>query len=246
MDIVCRESGFKPDCVVVVASIRALMTHGGGIVDDASTMTDDALKAGLCNLDKHVENMRSYGLPVVVAINRFSFDTEAQLSIVKEHCDELGVRSAFSEAFAKGGEGAVDLARTVLDVLENDKPDFHYLYDVDEPIKTKIETVAKNIYGAGEVVYTKEAEKAISQMEANGYGQLPVCIAKTQASLTDDSKVKGAPRGWTLTVREVNLSAGAGFIVPVCGTLTLMPGLPKVPAAMRMDLTDDGRIIGLK
>ena len=117
---------------------------------------------------------------------------------------------------------------------------------MDEPIKTKIETVAKNIYGAGEVVYTKEAEKAISQMEANGYGQLPVCIAKTQASLTDDSKVKGAPRGWTLTVREVNLSAGAGFIVPVCGTLTLMPGLPKVPAAMRMDLTDDGRIIGLK
>ena len=245
MDIVCRESGFKPDCVVVVASIRALMTHGGGIVDDASTMTDDALKAGLCNLDKHVENMRSYGLPVVVAINRFSFDTEAQLSIVKEHCDELGVRSAFSEAFAKGGEGAVDLARTVLDVLENDKPDFHYLYDVDEPIKTKIETVAKNIYGAGEVVYTKEAEKAISQMEANGYGQLPVCIAKTQYSFSDNAKLTGAPEGHTLNVREVRLSAGAGFVVVVCGSIMTMPGLPKHPAAMDIDVDATGKITGL-
>ncbi len=246
MDIVCRESGLRPDCVVIVASIRALMTHGGGLLDDPATMNDDALRAGLCNLDKHVENMSSFGLPVVVAVNRFANDTQAEMDIVKDHCREIGVRCAFSEAFAKGGEGAIELAETVLDVLDNVKPDFHFLYDVDSPIKDKVEAVATEIYGAGSVVYTKEAEKAIAQMEKDGYDKLPVCIAKTQASLTDDSKVKGAPRGWTLSVREVQLSAGAGFVIPVCGTLTLMPGLPKVPAAMRMDLTDDGRIIGLK
>ena len=246
MDIVCRESGMRPDCVVLVASIRALMTHGGAVLTDESTMTEDALRAGLCNLDKHIENMSSYGLPVVVAVNRFAHDTQAEMDIIMDHCREIGVRCAFSEAFPKGGEGAVDLANTVLDVLDNVKPDFHFLYDVDMPIKDKIEAVATNIYGAGSVTYSKEAEKSIAQMEADGYGKLPVCIAKTQASLTDDSKQKGAPRGWTLSVREVMLSAGAGFVVPVCGTLTLMPGLPKVPAAMRMDLTDDGRIIGLK
>ena len=246
MDIVCRESGLRPDCIVIVASIRALMTHGGGNLDDPSTMKDEALKAGLCNLDKHVENMSSYGLPVVVAVNRFAHDTEVEMNIIRDHCRELGVRCAFSEAFAKGGEGAEELAKTVLETLEEGKKDFRFLYDVEAPIKDKIDAVARNIYGAGAVTYSKEAEKAIAQMEADGYGRLPVCIAKTQASLTDDSKVKGAPRGWTLSVREVMLSAGAGFVVPVCGTLTLMPGLPKVPAAMRMDLADDGRIIGLK
>ncbi len=246
MDIVCRESGMRPDCVVIVASIRALMTHGGAVLDDPSTMTDDALRIGLCNLDKHIENMSSYGVPVVVAVNRFAHDTPVEMEMIMEHCREIGVRCAFSEAFSKGGEGAVDLAETVLDVLENEKTDFHFLYDVEAPIKEKIEAVATKIYGAGSVTYSKEAEKSIAQMEADGYGKLPVCIAKTQASLTDDSKVKGAPRGWTLSVREVQLSAGAGFVVPVCGTLTLMPGLPKVPAAMRMDLTEDGRIVGLK
>ncbi len=246
MDIVCRESGIRPDCVVIVASIRALMTHGGAVLDDPATMTDDALRIGLCNLDKHIENMSSYGLPVVVAVNRFAHDTPEEMDIVRDHCTEIGVRCAFSEAFSKGGEGAVELAQTVLDVLESEKTDFHFLYDLDATIKEKIEAVATKIYGAGSVAYSKEADKAIAQMEADGYGKLPVCIAKTQASLTDDSKAKGAPRGWTLSVREVQLSAGAGFVVPVCGTLTLMPGLPKVPAAMRMDLTEDGRIVGLK
>ncbi len=243
MDIVCREAGFRPDCVVVVASVRALMTHGGAKLDDPATVTEDALRAGLCNLDKHVENMSSYGVPVVVAINRFAQDTESELDIVKDHCAEIGVRCAFSEAFVKGGEGAVDLAETVIDVIDQAEPDFLCLSDLDAPIKEKIEAVAKNIYGAGEVVYSADAEKSIAQMERDGYGKLPVCIAKTQASLTDDSKVKGAPRGWTLNVREVQLSAGAGFVVPVCGTLTLMPGLPLVPAAMRMYLLDDGRIV---
>lgn len=246
MDIVCRQAGFSPDCVVVVASVRALMTHGGASLDDPSTLTLEALEAGMCNLDRHVGNMASYGVPVVVAINRFAQDTQEQLDAVREHCRGLGVRCAFSEVHARGGEGGIELAEAVLDALDSGEKDFHYLYDLDAPVKEKIGAVAKGIYGAGEVAYSKEAEKAIAQIEADGYGGLPVCIAKTQASLTDDSKVKGAPEGWTLTVREVQLSAGAGFIVPVCGTLTLMPGLPKVPAAMRMDLTDDGRVVGLK
>ena len=246
MDIVCRQSGMRPDCVVVVASIRALMTHGGGFLDKPETLTVETLKAGLCNLDKHIENMSSYGLPIVVSINHFEHDTQEEMDLVMQHCREIGVRCAFSDAFIKGGEGAIDLANTVLDALENDKPDFKFLYPDEASIKDKIEAVATNIYGAGSVTYTPAAEKTIAQIEADGFGNLPVCIAKTQASLTDDSKQKGAPRGWVLNVREVQLSSGAGFVVPVCGTLTLMPGLPKVPAAMRMDLLDDGRIVGLK
>ena len=246
MDIVCRQSGMSPDCVVIVASIRALMTHGGGVLDDESTLTLETLRKGLCNLDKHIENMTMYGVPIVVSINHFASDSEEEMDLVRDHCKEKGVRVAFSDAFIKGGEGAEELANTVLDALENDKKDFHYLYDLDKSIKEKIETVATKIYGADGVTFSAAADKAIAGMEADGYGNLPVCIAKTQASLTDDSKKKGAPKGWILNVREVQLSAGAGFIVPVCGTLTLMPGLPKVPAAMRMDLLPDGRIVGLK
>ena len=246
MDIVCRQSGMRPDCVVIVASIKALMTHGGGILEQPETLTLDALRFGLCNLDKHIENMSSYGLPIVVSINHFEHDTQEEMDLVMQHCREIGVRCAFSDAFIKGGEGAIDLANTVLEALENDKPDFKFLYPDEASIKDKIEAVATNIYGAGSVTYTPAAEKTIAQIEADGFGNLPVCIAKTQASLTDDSKQKGAPRGWVLNVREVQLSSGAGFVVPVCGTLTLMPGLPKVPAAMRMDLLDDGRIVGLK
>jgi formate--tetrahydrofolate ligase len=245
MDIVCRQSGMRPDCVVIVASIRALMTHGGGVLEDESTLTLENLKKGLCNLDKHIENMSYYGVPIVVSINHFAFDKQEEMDLVRDHCREAGIRVAFSDAFIKGGEGALELADTVLDALE-EKSDFKFLYDLDIPLKEKIETVAKKIYGAGEVTYSVSADKALASMEANGYGGLPVCIAKTQASLTDDSKLKGAPKGWVLHVREAQLSAGAGFVVPVCGTLTLMPGLPKVPAAMRMDLKDDGRIVGLK
>ena len=246
MDIVCRQSGMRPDCVVVVASIKALMTHGGGVLEQPETLTLDALRAGLCNLDKHIENMSSYGLPIVVSINHFAQDSQEEMDLVMQHCREIGVRCAFSDAFIKGGEGTIDLANTVLDALENDKPDFRFLYPDDASIKDKIEAVATKIYGAGSVTYAPAADKAIAQIEADGFGNLPVCIAKTQASLTDDSKVKGAPRGWVLSVREVQVSSGAGFVVPICGTMTLMPGLPKVPAAMRMDLLDDGRIVGLK
>ena len=246
MDIVCRQSGMRPDCVVIVASIKALMTHGGGILEQPETLTLDALRFGLCNLDKHIENMSSYGLPIVVSINHFAQDTQEEMDLVMEHCREIGVRCAFSDAFIKGGEGTIDLANTVLEALENDKPDFKFLYPDDASIKDKIEAVATKIYGAGSVTYTPAADKAIAQIEADGFGNLPVCIAKTQASLTDDSKLKGAPRGWVLSVREVQVSSGAGFVVPICGTMTLMPGLPKVPAAMRMNLTADGRIVGLK
>ncbi|MBQ8644444.1 MAG: formate--tetrahydrofolate ligase [Candidatus Methanomethylophilaceae archaeon] len=246
MDIVCRQSGMRPDCVVIVASIRALMTHGGGVLDQPETLGLETLTKGLCNLDKHIENMSSYGVPIVVSINHFAHDTDEEIALIRKHCEEIGVRVAFSDAFIKGGEGAVELAETVIDALENDKPDFKFLYDLESPIKDKIKAVATKIYGADDVVYSAAADKAIAGMEADGFGNLPVCIAKTQASLSDDSKKKGAPKGWVLNVREVQLSAGAGFVVPVCGTLTLMPGLPKVPAAMRMDLLPDGRIVGLK
>jgi formate--tetrahydrofolate ligase len=245
MDIVCRQGGISPDCVVIVASIKALMTHGGGILEDESTLTLDTLRKGLCNLDKHIENMSYYGVPIVVSINHFAQDKPEEIELLRTHCKEAGVRVAFSDGFIEGGKGGVDLANAVIEAVEMPKK-FEFLYDLGAPVKEKIETVAKKIYGADGVVYSAAAEKALKTIVENGYGNLPVCIAKTQASLSDDSKVKGAPKGWKLNVREVWLSAGAGFIVPVCGTLTLMPGLPKVPAAMRMDLNPDGSIVGLK
>ena len=245
MDIVCRQGGMSPDCVVIVASIKALMTHGGGILEDESTLTLENLKKGLCNLDKHIENMSYYGVPIVVSINHFAQDKPEEIELIRQHCKDIGVSVAFSDGFIEGGKGAEEIAKAVIEAVEKPK-NFHFLYDLDSSVKDKIDTVARKIYGADGVVYSAAAEKAINNIVANGYGSLPVCIAKTQASLTDDSKVKGAPRGWKLNVREVWLSAGAGFIVPVCGTLTLMPGLPKVPAAMRMDLNPDGTIVGLK
>ena len=245
MDIVCRQGGMSPDCVVIVASIKALMTHGGGILEDEFTLTLENLKKGLCNLDKHIENMTYYGVPIVVSINHFAQDKPEEIELIRQHCKDIGVSVAFSDGFIEGGKGAEEIAKAVIEAVEKPK-NFHFLYDLDSSVKDKIDTVARKIYGADGVVYSAAAEKAINNIVANGYGDLPVCIAKTQASLTDDSKVKGAPRGWKLNVREVWLSAGAGFIVPVCGTLTLMPGLPKVPAAMRMDLNPDGTIVGLK
>ncbi len=246
MDIVCRESGLRPSCVVIVASVKALMTHGGGILEDESTLTMEALAKGICNLDKHIENMTSYGVPVVVGINHFAQDTEEQMNFIRDHCKEMGIPVEFNDGFIKGGEGAKALAQTVVDTIENGKTDFRFLYDLDLPIKEKIEIIAKKIYGADGVIYDSQVDKRIGYYEMDGFGNLPICIAKTQASLSDNSLLKGVPKGWILRVREINISAGAGFIVPECGTLTLMPGLPKVPAAMRMDLRDDGKIVGLK
>ncbi len=246
MDIVCRESDIRPSCVVIVATVKALMTHGGGNLDDESTLTIDALKKGMCNLDKHIENMSMYGVPVVVGINHFAQDKQEEMDVIRDHCKEMGIPVAFNDGFMKGGEGAAALAQTVVDTIEQKKTDFKFLYDLDLPIKDKIEIIAKKIYGADGVFYEPLVDTRIKYFERDGFGNLPICIAKTQASLSDVSTLKGVPKGWMLHVREINISTGAGFIVPECGTLTLMPGLPKVPAAMRMDLKDDGRIVGLK
>jgi formate--tetrahydrofolate ligase len=245
MDIVCRQSGLSPDCVVLVASVRALMMHGGADLKEAGTMTLDSLRIGLVNLDKHIENMKLYGVPLVVSINRFESDSEEQIGLIRARCTELGVRCVESEAFLKGGEGALELAEAVVEECDRPK-NFKFLYEEDATLKSKIETIATKVYGAGTVSYSAAADKALSELEKRGFGKLPVCIAKTQASVTDNAKIKGAPRGWDLNVREVQLSAGAGFVVPICGSMTLMPGLPSLPAAMRMDLMPDGKIVGLK
>ncbi len=246
MDIVCRQAGFSPDAVVIVASVRALMMHGGADLKDESTLNMDTLNKGFSNLDKHISNMQQYGVPIVVAINRFPTDKDEYLNRIAEHCKEMGADYAPSDVFMSGGEGGVKLAEKVVETLETKKASYKPLYDLNMPLKDKIAAVAKNIYGADGVEYSAKANKTLKQLEDLGYGNLPVCIAKTQASISDDPKKKGAPKGWTLMVREVNISGGAGFVVPVCGEMTLMPGLAKVPAAVNMDIGKDGRIVGLK
>ena len=246
LDIVCRQAGFSPDCVVLVASVRALMMHGGADLKDEKTMNMDSLKKGFSNLDKHIANLQMYGCPVVVAINRFPTDKDEYLNCIAEHCKEVGADYAPSDVFCSGGEGGVELAKKIVETLDTKKANYKPLYDLNGTLKQKIEAVAKNIYGAANVEYSAKANKMLKTLEDTGYGNLPVCIAKTQASISDDPKKKGAPTGWTLMVREVNISGGAGFVVPVCGEMTLMPGLAKVPAAVHMDIDKNGRITGLK
>ncbi len=247
MDIVCRQSGIRPDAVVIVATVKALMMHGGADLKDPASFTSAALEKGFSNLDKHIENMASYGVPVVVSINHFASDSQEDIDLISKHCAASGVDVVLNDGFLKGGEGGKALAQKVVEVLDRPREsEFSFSYEDSLTLKQKIETVAKKIYGADGVEYSSVAEKQISDIETNGYGSLPICIAKTQYSISDKPDLKGAPKGWILNVREVNLSAGAGFIVPVCGTIMLMPGLAKEPAALRMDLTDDGRIIGLK
>ncbi|MDR1955152.1 MAG: formate--tetrahydrofolate ligase [Candidatus Methanoplasma sp.] len=246
LDIVCRQAGISPDCVVIVASVRALMTHGGANLEDPGTLTKEALLKGLSNLDKHVENVKGYGVPVVVSINHFSFDDPEHMQMLRDHCKELGAECVQSDAFMEGGKGAEELARKVVEVIGKEKKDFKLLYEDGIALKEKIRTIATKIYGADGVVYSGPAEKTLKDLEAKGFGHLPICIAKTQYSLSDVAELKGAPKGWKLSVREVALSAGAGFVVPICGTMMLMPGLSKTPAAMKMDLTEDGKVRGLK
>ncbi len=245
MDIVCRQSDIRPDCVVIVATVRALMHHGGADVKDPSTLTTEALERGFANLDKHIENMKSYGAPVIVSINHFAFDDPAHMDMIRKHCEKLGVEVAQNDGFLEGGKGAVELAEKVVKIVDSTKTDFKFCYPDDAPVKEKIKAVATKIYGADDVVYSAAAEQSLKTLEEQGYGKLPICIAKTQYSISDKAELRAAPKGWKLQVREVNLSAGAGFIVPVCGSIMLMPGLGKVPAAMNIDLTDDGKIIGL-
>jgi formate--tetrahydrofolate ligase len=244
-DIKCRYAGLVPDCVVLVATIRALKMHGGVGLADLKKENLPALSAGLENLEKHLENMQSFGSPVVVAINRFPDDTDAEVALLRQRVEAMDATVVLSDVWALGGEGGVELAEEVVRVCDrDDKPPFRFLYDLDMTIPEKIETISTRIYGADGVDYEDEAATAIERFTRMGYGGLPVCMAKTQASLSDDKTKVGRPRGWRLTVREVRLSAGAGMIVPVCGKMMTMPGLPKHPAAENIDLVN-GEVVGL-
>jgi formate--tetrahydrofolate ligase len=244
-DLKCRFGGLKPEAVVIVATVRALKMNGGVPKDQLGTEDLPALKRGIVNLEKHIENMAKFGVPSVVAINRFPTDTVAELNLVRERCQELGAEVALSEVFTRGGEGGVELAETVLSVLEHKESKFKVLYDLNLSIEEKIEKIAKEIYGADGVNFDKTAQASIKKYMEMGYGDLPVCMAKTQYSLSDDPARLGRPTGFTITVRELRLSAGAGFLVAITGAIMTMPGLPKQPAAMRMDIDADGVITGL-
>ena len=235
LDIKCRVAGLKPDAVVVVATIRALKMHGGQPFEELANENVEALKNGVCNLKKHIENVEKYGVPAVVCINHFASDTDAETAFLSKWCEENGYDHAYCSAFADGGKGGAELAKAVMNILNTKESHYHPLYDVNLPIKEKIETICKEIYGAGNVVYTDEANKQIEDFTKLGFDKTPICIAKTPQSLTDDPKVLGAPKGFTVTIREVRLSAGANFIVPLTGAIMTMPGLPKVPAAVKME-----------
>ena len=244
-DIKCRYAGLKPDAVVIVATVRALKMHGGVPKTDLKTPNVEAVKAGLCNLEKHIENVKKFGVPAVVAINIFAQDTAEELEAVREHCAKHGVNVALSDVFAKGGEGGIELAKEVVALAESGKADFKPIYELDLSLKAKIETIAKEIYGADGVNYTKEADKALQEFEALGYGNLPVCMAKTQYSFSDDQTLLGRPSGFKITIKNCRIAAGAGFVVVLTGDIMTMPGLPKVPAAEKIDVSDEGVISGL-
>lgn len=245
LDIKCRCAGLKPSCVVIVATIRALKYNGGVPKTELSKENTVALKNGIVNLETHIENMKKYGLPVVVAINRFATDTEAEIETIEAFCKEKDVPVSLTEVFARGGEGGKELAEKVVKTIETKEAHFKPIYDEKLSIKEKLNVLAKEIYRAGDVVFTSNAEKAISEIEKLGKDKLPICVAKTQYSLSDDPQKLGSPKGFTLTVRDVRLSAGAGFIVALTGDIMTMPGLPKQPAAYKIDVDDDGNVSGL-
>lgn len=244
-DIKCRYAGLKPDAAVIVATVRALKMHGGVPKTDLKTPNVEAVKKGLVNLEKHIENVKKFGVPCVVAINIFAQDTAEELEAVREHCAKHGVNVALSDVFAKGGEGGIDLAKEVIALADSGESKFAPIYPLEMSLKGKIETIAKEIYGADGVNYTKEADKALKEFEELGYGNLPICMAKTQYSFSDDPALLGRPSGFKITIRNCRIAAGAGFIVVLTGDVMTMPGLPKVPAAEKIDVTDDGVISGL-
>lgn len=245
LDIKCRAAGLTPSCVVLVATVRALKYNGGVAKPDLNQPNVDALAKGIVNLDAHIENIRKFGLPVVVAINAFPTDTAEEMAFIEQHCQEMGVRVALSEVFAKGGEGGKALAQQVLDVLAEGQSDYHPIYELDQPLTDKIRAIATTIYGAKDVNILPAAAKELANIEAMGYGSLPICMAKTQYSLSDDASLLGRPTDFTITVRTARLSAGAGFVVCETGAIMTMPGLPKKPAAENIDVEEDGKIIGL-
>lgn len=244
-DIKCRYAGLKPDCVVIVATVRALKLNGGVTKDNLVEENLEALKAGSSNLIRHIENVAKFGVPSVVAINRFPTDTEAELELLDKICEEYGVKVVLSEVFAKGAEGGMELAEEVIRICEEGKADFKPLYDLELSIEEKMEKIAKEIYRADGVDFTAAAQKQIKELAKLGYDKLPICVAKTQYSFSDDATLLGAPTGFRINVRELKVSAGAGFLVALTGSIMTMPGLPKVPAANGMDVLSDGTIIGL-
>ena len=244
-DIKCRMAGLHPDAAVLVATVRALKYNGGVAKADLAAPNLEAVKKGICNLEKHIENLQKYGVPVVVTLNAFVTDTEEEVAYIRSFCEARGCAFALSEVWAKGGEGGKALAEKVIETLETKTSSFHPIYEDDCSLKDKIETVAKEIYGADGVTYASAAQKMLKKIEDMGFGHLPVCMAKTQYSLSDDASRLGRPEGFTVNVREVYVSAGAGFVVAITGAIMTMPGLPKVPAANGIDVSEDGVITGL-
>ena len=244
-DIKCRMAGLKPDAVVLVATVRALKYNGGVAKADLAEENLDALAKGIVNLEKHIENIQKYGVPVIVTLNSFVTDTDAENAFIEKFCRERGCEFAFSEVWEKGGEGGLDLAQKVLETLETKESDFHTLYNDELSLKDKIRTIAQEIYGAHDVVYEPAAEKQLAKIESMGFGSFPICMAKNQYSLSDDATKLGRPENFDIHIREVYVSAGAGFVVALTGAVMTMPGLPKVPAANGIDVTDDGKITGL-
>jgi len=246
LDIKCRKANIKPNCVVIVATIRALKMHGGIEKDNLKKENLDAVKKGLPNLEKHIENIKKFGLELVVAINHFMTDTENEVKLVKDHCSKLGVQASLCTHWAEGGKGTEDLAKIVVEACKkNNKENFKYIYPNEMSILKKVETIAKEIYGANGIEADEKIKEQVKNIEESGYGKFPVCIAKTQYSFSTDPKLKGAPKGHVLQIREIRLSSGAEFIVVICGTIMTMPGLPRVPAADSIKLNKKGEIEGL-
>ena len=245
MDIKCRIGNLKPDAIVLVATVRALKYNGGAAKEQLGEENMQALKAGIVNLEKHIENIAKFGVPCVVTLNRFVTDTSAELAFVQEFCESRGCEFALSEVWEKGGEGGTALAKKLVETIETKTSGFHYLYEEEKSLKEKMATIAREIYGAGEVIFDSAAEQQIARIEKLGYGRLPVCMAKNQYSLSDDKTKLGRPQNFPIHIRDVYVSAGAGFVVALTGTIMTMPGLPKVPAAEKVDVNENGKITGL-
>lgn len=245
LDIKCRQAGLKPDAVVIVATVRALKMHGGMDKKELANENLEALRKGIANLEKHIENIAKYGLPAIVAINAFPTDTKAELDLLEEICNAKGVKVALSEVWAKGADGGIELANGLIDLLENKESNFKPIYDLNLPIEEKIKTIAREIYGADDVIFTKKAKTNIKKLTDLGLDKLPICIAKTQYSLSDDASLLGRPTGFNIEINDLIPNAGSGFLVAISGDIMRMPGLPKVPAANNMDILEDGEIVGL-
>lgn len=245
LDIKCRQAGLKPDAVVIVATVRALKMHGGMDKKELANENLEALRKGIANLEKHIENIAKYGLPAIVAINAFPTDTKAELDLLEEICNANGVKVALSEVWAKGADGGIELANGLIELLENKESNFKPIYDLDLPIDEKIKTIAREIYGADDVIFTKKAKTNIKKLTDLGLDKLPICIAKTQYSLSDDASLLGRPTGFNIEINDLIPNTGSGFLVAISGDIMRMPGLPKVPAANNMDILEDGEIVGL-